>query len=386
TGSEQTLATLRKAAKDPEDLAELLAALRPIARGTSAEIQLVEAALAMPQPAVQRAAVAVAGAAAQRRDVYHDTLVKALSSNGAELRRIAFSSVRSVGERGKALFSAALNHDPDPVVRRELLAEVSAAGNDNSPSAASAIAVLSDGEAQASLKARAKSQLQAALAKEPEATAAALTTGLVAQDRAPVDARVFAIELLHELEPLPKVGSLVDAARAAFASRSEAVRAAALPLYAKVDPERAAGELTAMLEDKKVDRKLRAAAALAWGEIAAVNKDGASAALDRLLVDDSSDVRAAAAAAAGKLGRTYQEQLTKMAKVESYVVRIGAAEGLAASAIAGASGPVAVSGIAQLWREKGRLRREATKVFAKLAKKKPGYVLSYLTSAARNKD
>src|SRR5690606_7090392 len=35
TGSEQTLATLRKAAKDPEDLAELLAALRPIARGTS---------------------------------------------------------------------------------------------------------------------------------------------------------------------------------------------------------------------------------------------------------------------------------------------------------------------------------------------------------------
>lgn len=386
TGSEQTLEKLKKAAKDPEDLAELLSALRPIARGTPAEIQFVESALAMPQPAVQRAAVSVAGAAAKRRDVYHDTLVKALSSSDAELRRIAFASVRNLGDRGKALFAAALNHDPDPAVRRELLVEVSAAETADQPSASSAISVLSDGEAQASLKERARGQIKAALAQDPQAAAAALTTGLVAQDRAPVEARVFAIELLTELDPMPSVPTLVDAARAAFASRSEAVRAAALPLYAKVDPERAAAELTTMLEDKKLDRKLRAAAALAWGEVASVNKEAATTALDRLLKDDSSEVRAAAATAAGKLGRTYQEKLTKMAKTESYVVRIGAAEGLALSAINGASGPVAVGGIAQLWREKGRPRREAAKVFAKLAKKKPGYVLEYLASAARSTD
>jgi HEAT repeat protein len=386
TGNEQTLEALRKAAKDPEDIAELLTALRPIARGTATEIQFVEASLAMPQPAVQRAAVAVAGAAAQRRDVYHDTLVKALSSSDPELRRIAFSSVRSLGERGKALFSAALNHEPDAAARRELLVEVSAAATDDQPSAANAVAVLADAVAQAPLKERAKNQIKAALAQDPLAAGTALTTGLVAQDRAPVEARVFALELLTDLDPMPKVPNLVDAARAAFASRSEAVRAAALPLYAKVDPERAGGELTQMLEDRKLDKRLRAAAALAWGEVAAVNKDAASGALDKLLKDDDNDVRAAAATAAGKLGRMYQEKLVKMAKNESYVVRIGAAEGLALSAVAGANGPTAIGGIAQLWREKGRPRREAAKIFAKLAKKKPGYVLEYLASAARMAD
>jgi HEAT repeat protein len=162
------------------------------------------------------------------------------------------------------------------------------------------------------------------------------------------------------------------------------VRVAALPLYAKVDAERAGGELTQMLEDKKLDKKLRAAAALAWGEIAVVNKDAASGALDKLLKDDDNEVRAAAATAAGKLGRVYQEKLVKMAKTESYAVRIGAAEGLALSTVAGANGPTAIGGIAQLWREKGRPRREAAKIFANLAKKKPGYVLEYLSSAARN--
>ncbi len=384
SGSDQTLEELRKAAKDPEDLAELLTALRPIARGTPGEIKFVEASLAMTQPTVQRAAVAVAGAAAQRRDVYHDTLVKALSSSDPELRRIAFTSVRSLGERGKSLFSAALNHEPDASARRELLVEVSAASSDDQPSAANAISVLSDADSQAPLKERAKNQIKAALAQDALAAGSALTTGLVAQDRAPVEARVFAMELLTELDPLPKIPNLVDAAHAAFASRSEAVRAAALPLYAKVDPERAGGELTQMLDDKKLDKRLRAAAALAWGEVAAVNKDAANGALEKLLKDDDNEVRAAAARAAGKLGRVNQEKLVKMAKSESYVVRIGAAEGLAISAMVGANGPTAIGGIAQLWKEKGRPRREAAKIFASLAKKKPGYVLEYLASAARS--
>jgi HEAT repeat protein len=385
TGSDDSLDTLRKAAeKNPEDLAELLAALRPIARGTPAEIKLVEAALAMPSPAVQRAAVAVAGAAAQRRDVYKPTLVQALTSGDAELRRIAFSSVRSLGDRGQALFKAALANDPDVAARRELLVEVSGSAADDGPPTASAISVLADAEASAGLRERAKGQLKSAFAQDAGAAAAAVTEGLIANDRAPVEARTFAIELLRELDTLPQVAELADAVRGASGSRSLALRAAALPLFAKVDPERAGGELTQMLDDKKLDKPLRVAAALAWGEVAAANKDAASGALDRLLRDDDNDVRAAAATAAGKLGRTYQDRLVKMAKTESYVVRIGAAEGLALTAVSGASGPVAISGIAQLWKEKGRPRRDAAKIYAKLAKKKPGYVMDYLASAARS--
>ena len=386
TGNEATLEALKKAAKDPDDQAELLAALRPIARGVPGEVQLVEAALITPSPAVQRAAVAAAGNAAQRRsDVYQETLTKALTSNDAELRRIAFASVRSLGERGRALFAEALARNPDPAARRELLVEVSAATTDDTPSAANAVAVLADPEASPPLRERAKTQIKGALAKDPDAAATALTQ-LISLDRAPIDARVFAIELLRDVDPVPKGANLVEAARAAFTSKSPAVRAAALPLYAKVDPVRAGGDLYNMLDDKKLDKPLRVAAALAWGEVAPSNKDAAQNALDRMLKDDDADVRAAAATAAGKAGRVYQDKLYKMAKSESYAVRIGAAQGLAASAESGGNPGLAVDGIAQLWREKGRPRRDAVRIFAHLAKKKPAAVVDYLSQATRLTD
>lgn len=382
TGNEKTLESLKAAAKDPEDLAELLTALRPIARGTPTEVALVEAALKTPSPAVQRAAVAAAGAAAQRGDVYSDTLAQTLISSDAELRRIAFASVRSLGERGRGLFAKALEANPDSAARRELLVEVSTTNVDTTPSAASAVSVLSDPEASPALRERAKIQIKGALASAPDATAAELVK-LVAQDKAPADARIYAIGVLRDMDPLPKVPDLVEAARSAFASRSAGVRAAALPLYAKADPNRAGGDLATMLEDKKLDKQLRVAAALAWGEVAPTNAGAAANALDRMLKDEDDEVRAAAAAASGKAGRAYQERLVKMAKVENYVVRIGAAEGLANSAEVGGNTGVAVGGIAQLWREKGRPRRDAARVYAHLAKKKPAAVLEYLSSAAR---
>jgi HEAT repeat protein len=383
TGNEKTLEELRKAAKDPDDLAELLAELRPIARGTPGEVQLVESSLAQAPPAVQRAAVAVAGAAAQRRDVYKDTLEQALISPDAELRRIAFSAVRSLGERGRALFHAAQERVADPAARRELLAEVSVGSSDDAPSAMTAANVLSDPEASEPLRQRAKAQIKSALAQDPTAAATALA-GIVGQDRAPQDSRTFAIETLRELEPLPKVAGLADAAKAAFNSRSAAARAAALPLYAKLDPERAGGELSTMLEDKKLDKSLKVAAALAWGEVGTANHLAAENAIDRLLKDEDADVRAAAATGAGKLGRSYQDKLYKMAKAESYATRIGAAEGLAASALSGGNVGVAIDGIAQLWREKGRPRRDAVKVWARLARKKAiPAVVEYLASGSR---
>jgi HEAT repeat protein len=97
-------------------------------------------------------------------------------------------------------------------------------------------------------------------------------------------------------------------------------------------------------------------------------------------------VRAAAATAAGKLGRTYQDRLVKMAKAENYPVRVGAARGLAVSAEVGANIGYAVDGIAQLWREKGTPRRDAVKIWAHMAKKKPVSVLEYLSAAAKMPD
>ncbi len=388
TGNESALESLKKAAKDPEDMAELLTALRPIARGTAVEVALVEAGLKTPSPAVQRAAVATAGDAARRRsDIYQDTLSAALVSSDPELRAIAFTAVRSLGERGRSLFAKALESNPEPEIARKLQFEVATGALETSAATtiAPAIVALSDPDASDVIKKRAKAQIKAGLVKNVEGAAAELTA-LVGQERAPAEARIYAINLLRDLDPMPKVVGLVAAARTAYGSKSPNVKAAALPLYAKADPVNAGGELTTMREDKKLDKPMRVAAAHGWGEVVSANKPAAELALDGLLKDEEQDVRAAAAQAAGKAGRTYQERLLKMVKAENYPVRVGAAEGLAASAQSGGSVGVAVGGISQMWREKGRPRRDAAKVFAELAKKKPGAVLEYLSSAARMVD
>ncbi len=387
TGDQATLEALRKAVeKDPEDLAELLAQLRPIARGIPSEVALIVGALKLPSPAVQRAAIATAGAAAQRgSDAYREPLRDALVSPEAELRRIAFARVRSLGERGRALFADALGQNPDAAIRRELMVEVASVASEDAPSIGSALTTLQDAEALPSLRERAKIQIRGALAKDPVATATTLTK-LVADERAAPELRLYAIETLRDLDPLPQVAELVEAARSAFGSRSVAVRAAALPLYAKADPVRAGGDLAAMLEDTTLDRPMQVAAALAWGEVAASNKGAAENALDRMLKSDNKDIRAAAAEAAGKLGRTYQDQLVKMAKADYFDVQVGAARGLAATAASGASVNVAMGGIYQLWKQKGRLRREAAKVYAQLAKTKPQPVVDQLRIASRIKD
>jgi len=385
TGNDAALTELRKAAKDPEDLGELLTALRPIARGTPSELQMIDAAIAMPSPSVQRAAVAFAGTAAQHHDIYQDTLMKALTSPDPELRRIAFSAVRSLGDRGHALFQAALGAKQlDPAAKHELLVEASQGTTDDRPSLTSAISALSD--TQGSPSEKTKMLVKAALIADPDGAATALV-GFMASDHGNSDTHKdsidFANDLLHDLDPQPKAKAYAGAVKAGFNSKSPATRALMLPLYARVDPELAAGDLANMLGDKKLDKALRVAAARSWGDVGAVNHGAASHALDGMLKDEDPDIRAAAAISAGKLGREYQDRLVKIAKGDSYNARLGAAEGLAVSTVSGGNVGVGIEGIAQMWREKGRPRRDAVKIWARLARKKPfPNVIEYLTSGA----
>ncbi|MCE9580758.1 MAG: hypothetical protein K8W52_47030 [Deltaproteobacteria bacterium] len=387
TGDEATLTRLGKAARDPDDVAELLIALKPIARGTPAEIALIEGALAAPSPAVQKAAVAVAGAAAQRKDgIYQDTLIQALTAKDPELRRIAFTAVRGLGEaRARPLFAAALAKDPDAAARRELLVEVSSAVTDDAPTPSTAVSVLADPASTPAMRARAEIQLTRAFNVDAAAAANA-AAGLIGDDKAPTDARVLAIRLCLDADDLPQSDALATAARAAYGAKAEAIRAAALPLYARVDPTRAGGDLATLLDDRKASRAMRSAMATAWGELTRTKAAAASVALEKLIKDAQPEVRAAAAAAYGRLGRVAQDPLIKMVKNERSDVAVGAAQGLAASAEVGASVGVAVDGIAQLWKQKGGPRRAAAKIFARLAKRKTlaGAVMDYLSSAARS--
>src|SRR5690606_11840936 len=109
-GSETALEALRRRAQEPEDLAVLLEALAPIARGGPQEVAMIAEALAHGSPAVQRGALAVAASAARRRPgLYEDTLAGALASESGEVRRLAFAAARRLEpERASELFRAAL--------------------------------------------------------------------------------------------------------------------------------------------------------------------------------------------------------------------------------------------------------------------------------------
>ena len=391
-GDAAPIEALAKAAASDDELAELLVALRPLARGAEAEVRLVEAALTRPSPAVRQAAIAVAGAAAQRKDgAYRDTLVHALSASDGEQRRIAIAAVRQLAaDKARPLFDAALARDPDAAARRELSLEVAGAPADEAePTAADAAAILADPDAGAALRDRAKAQLRRAFRGERAVAAeAALAVSKVWSDEAATnDARLFAIELVSEEFEIGTGGAptLAPAAKAALDARAEVVRAAILPLYARVAPAAAAPEVQ-RLAGERLSRTMRVAVTLAWGELARARVAGAADALEKLRRDESHEVRAAAAEAAGFLGRAAQEDLIKMIKGERLEVAAGAARGLANSARVGASTAVAVGGIGLLWKRKGAARREAVKVYAEMARRAPGPVMTYLVAAARTPD
>lgn len=386
------LEALAKLAASDDELAELLVAMRPLARGSDAEVRVVEAALNRPSPAVRQAAIAVAGAAAQRKDgAYRDTLVQALSSADAEQRRIAIAAVRQLAaDHARPLFDAALARDPEPTARRELMLEVAGAPTEEAePTPAAAAAVLADPDASPALRERAKAQLRRAFRGERAAAAdAALAISKVwADERATNDARLFAIALVMDEFEIGTGGAptLAAPAKAALAARAEVVRAAVLPLYARVDPAEAAPEVQ-RLAGERLSRTMRVAVTLAWGELARARVPAAAAALDKASNDEAYEVRAAAAEGAGFLGRSAQDELLKLIKLERLEVAAGAARGLANSARVGASVQFAVGGIAQLWKRKGNARRVAVQVYADMARRTPGAVMTYLVAAARTPD
>ncbi|MEM9492656.1 MAG: hypothetical protein AAGC55_26145, partial [Myxococcota bacterium] len=362
--------------------------LGPIARGSPNEVELIESALADPSPAVQRAALAVAAAAARRRDgVYQQTLAQALTSSDAELRRLAFSAASALGDtRAGVLYQSALGKSPEPGARRELLAAVATTDSTATPSAVAATSILSNRDLPASTREKARNQLRRGFSTDAKGTSLAAAK-LASDGRAPAEERVLALQLLREFVPEDSYAAIADDVKEALDSAAEPIKAAALPLYGRVAPSDAARILAAMLEQREATSVgLRVAMALAWGELAKTGEKAAPVALEALIDDDVPAVRAAAAEAYGNVGRPAQNRLIKMVREERLDVAIGASQGLANSAAAGASGSVAVGGIVQLWRRKGRPRRAAARVFARIARTNPGAVYSYLTSAARSSE
>ncbi len=385
SGSPEELATLVSAAETPDAKATLLTQLAPIARGSAEELAFVQESLGAPEPSVQTAAMSVITEGARRNPkAFGKALVGALSSSDAELRRLAIAAARGLGDElsGK-LVTKALAESEDAGARRDLMA-IAGTATDGGPSASAAAASLRDRSASSAAQTRARAELERAFRTDTEAAVAA-AAALATDADAPPEQRAFALELLYELAPESAYPDLKAAATECKGSKSEPVEAAALPLYARVDPTGAAGDLV-MLGNRKLSTELRRAVALAWGEVARKDRRPAEAALEPMLADPNPVVRSAAARAIGNAGRSGQAKLVSMVQKERYDVAIGAAYGLANSAEVGASAGVAVGGIYQLWKRKGKPRREAAEVYAKLARNKPAAVFNYIVAAARARD
>lgn len=387
TGEAKAISNLHNRADTGPDMVALLEALTPIARGEAAEVGLVEAALKHNSPSVQRSALQLAAAAAKRTEgAFHKTLATALTSADPELRRLAASAAQALGDdTARVLYQAALATNPEPSARRELLDMVTTADVSNVPSANSAASILVNRDLPASTREKARNQLERAFSSDPKLASIAAAK-LASDSKAPNEDRALALRLMRDFAPEESYPDITEAVKEALSTKIEAVRAAALPLYARIDSKDAAAELVLLPEKGPVTVGLKVAMALAWGEVAKSKDRAAGAALEALLQDSSNKVRAAAAEAYGNTGRSSQSALTKMVKTERFDVATGAAYGLANSAAVGGSSSIAVGGILQMWKRKGRQRRVATQVFAKFARFRAKSVASYLAAAARNKD
>jgi len=390
TGKPAALNQLESSAKAPAEIVDVLEKLQPIARGGEREVAYIEKLLGNDSPAVRNAALGVAEDATRRGvDSYHDTLATQLASPDDEQRRLAFSAVQSLSQAtARKLFERALELEPEAAPRRELLAEVTSGAASATPSADTAKSVLVNRDVGASTREKARELLRRAFATDPNGATLAAAE-LAGDPKAPVEDRVRALHLMSDLAPESAYDDALIHVKAARRAKDDEVRAAALPLLAKMAPKQAAGDLALMLDDRKLSTTMREAMTLAWGEIAKTkDNQAAQGALETLIKDNSSTIRAAAARAYGNTGRVSQDTLNKMVKKEGLTVATGAAYGLANSAEQGASTVNAVYGISQLWKRKGRSRRAAAEVYARMARTKRGArsVYSYLVSAVRSKD
>ncbi|MBT8493845.1 MAG: hypothetical protein KJO07_12355, partial [Deltaproteobacteria bacterium] len=386
TGKEEFLTGLIEAADTPEKQAQLLTELADIARGGGAELELLSESLRASDPSVQTAALQVISSGMRRNpSAFEAPMLKALQSENVELRRLAVAAVRGLpGAQASKLAAKALDEAVNPEVRSDLAA-IGGAAKSSGPSAAAAATELRDRSLGEAAKNRARSELERAMTSAPEAATRA-AAALAADADAPPEHRVYALVLLYERAPESLLPELRQVATDAKGSKAEEVEAAALPLYARVDPSAAAGDL-ALMKDQKDSAPVRAAIALAWGEVAKKDRNAAITALDAMLADSSPEVRRAAARAFGYTGKNAsQAKLIKMVKTQRYDVAIGAAYGLANSAIVGGSSGNAVGGIYDLWKRKGKPRRNAAEVYSYMARHKPGPVMGYLVASVRARD
>jgi HEAT repeat protein len=408
--------SIKQAFADPASRQEALEALAVIGTGRAGEDEILDAALADASPDIRRRGVEVAAAIDRRQGKgTHATILRtALADQSFDVRSAVMRECATLDPAAAASIFAGALVDKDPAFRRVAeSAMLELSGRAPGPAADAVRVALRSPDAMAR---RTALGLLERIATHAPGEAAAALTQIAADEKAPEEARIAALQYLRRTGvPPTKLQPLLE--KAVGPEASPRLRAAALPLYARLLDAEKAQELA--VAESKGSAAARATGAAVWGAVAARQPDAAAKPLKGFLYDPSPEVRIEAARSFGFLRRDGAVLIGKAlldgngevqrAAVDAAVTLAGkepyAAGELLSKAVRNVRPPirraivealgrigqdrpqVAVVGLAHILKEGDSPTRAAVAgTFCALARKNAGAASPYLRVAARDAD
>ncbi|HEY4394738.1 MAG TPA: HEAT repeat domain-containing protein [Polyangia bacterium] len=300
-GDTDGVTSLKQAFADPLARRETLDALVVVGLGRAGEDEILAAALGDASPDIRRRGVEVAAAIDRRlgKGAHVTTLRNALADRSADVRRAVLREIDTLppDEATDVLATALRERDPNA---RRAAEDTTFALAVNHPDAAAEAAERVLESADGNARRNSLALLERIAGQAPAACAAVLER-VVANGKAPEEARVAALQVLRKAgPPSPRLKPILEQV-VNQPSASPRLRAAALPLYARlIDPEMA--EELARAE-MKGSQSARAAGTAVWGAVAVSRPDLAAKPLKALVYDPSAETRIEAVRAFAYLKR-----------------------------------------------------------------------------------
>ena len=315
-GDPDGVAALKQAFTDPSARSEILSALSVIGRGGAGEDEILADALADHAPEIRRRGVEVAASIDRRQadgrqvtGAHAAILRTALADRSADVRAAVLQEAPTLPSVEAAGILTLALRDPDPTLRRRAEAATAALAERAPGTVVDALVdVLQSPDAGA--RRAALTLFETIAARSPAESAAALAR-VVTNEKVADDVRVAALLILRRAgAPAPSLRPVLE--RAIRPESSPRLRAAALPLYARLISPAEAEELART--EMKGSPAARAASAAVWGAVAATRPDDALKPLKSMLYDPAMEIRIEAARAFGSLHRDGLELTEKALK------------------------------------------------------------------------
>jgi HEAT repeat protein len=404
-GDPDGVAALKQAFTDPSARSEILSALSVIGRGGAGEDEILADALADHAPEIRRRGVEVAAAIDRRQagetidrrqpsetvdrrqgenrqppGAHAAILRTALADRSADVRAAVLQEAPTLPAAEAAGILTLALRDPDPTLRRRAEAATAALAERAPGTVVDALVdVLQSPDAGA--RRAALTLFESIAARSPAESAAALAR-VVTNEKVADDVRVAALLILRRAgAPAPTLRPVLE--RAIRPESSPRLRAAALPLYARLISPAEAEDLART--EMKGSPAARAASAAVWGAVAATRPDDALKPLKSMLYDPAMEIRIEAARAFGALHRDGLELTEKALKDPSPEVERAAIESALALS-AQYPGQIADMLGRAVKTVRPAVRRSLVEALAHLGESRPAAALPPLAHAIKDSD